>query len=511
MLRRLALLLAALALPSVAQAQLCGGSICYFQAGVPLTGSLGGFRAYIPDQVDLLGSFAVGTGGANLTYAAGGDCQSDPLGGSDPWNGKYNTFFGIKAGDATTCGAGNTFVGYLAGEVNTIGSQNTFVGWSAGEDNTTGYHNTFLGVGAGQRNIAGYYNTYVGSDAALIATGGYSNVFVGTSAGTGHTTGTKNIFVGAQSGQVNGTGADNVGIGHLTLGAAASQSQNVAIGAWAGEYETAGRKLFIDSIDRSTEAFGRTKSLVYGIFYSDPARQNITFNASTITNGSLAFPLVADATIQFGQTVMPDAGTDGRFDVTTGSATLSIGVLGSDLGGYGTPSAAGTAQQVIYGGLAYVAIAEDLAVTRGHYLLQSATAGYCSDSATVSTDGLNIAKALRSEAVTNVIAFNGCTGGAGCVNTALNTPNVGAAGQITLSADVAAAGWVVGEPVVYWNSGGTSIAGLTDGKVYFLKTVSGANVTIAPSTVNAAVIPTSQGDDATQYLQRLPLAAVSIQ
>ena len=221
---------------------------------------------------------------------------------------------------------------------------------------------------------------------------------------------------------------------------------------------------------------------------------------------TLAFPLVADATIQYGQTVMPDAGTNDRFDVTTGSATLTIGVLG----GVGA-SAQGTSYPVIYGGLAYVAVAEDGAITRGHYLLQSATAGYCADSATVSTDGLNIAKALRSEPVSNVIVHNGCTGSAGCINTALNTPNVGPAGQITLSADVAAAGWVVGEPVTYWNSGGGTPTGLTDGATYWLVSVATTNVTISTTKGGAVLVPSSQGNDATQYLIRLPLAAVSIQ
>ena len=234
--------------------------------------------------------------------------------------------------------------------------------------------------------------------------------------------------------------------------------------------------------------------------------ERVRINEQATSIATLAFPLVADATIQYGQTVMPDAGTNDRFDVTTGSATLTIGVLG----GVGA-SAQGTSYPVIYGGLTYVAIAEDAAVTRGHYLLQSATAGYCSDSATVSTDGLNIAKALRSEPVSNVIVHNGCTGSAGCINTALNTPNVGPAGQITLSADVAAAGWVVGEPVTYWNSGGGTPTGLTDGATYWLVSVATTNVTISTTKGGAVLVPSSQGNDATQYLIRLPLAAVSIQ
>ena len=227
---------------------------------------------------------------------------------------------------------------------------------------------------------------------------------------------------------------------------------------------------------------------------------------STFRADNFAIPLVADATVQFGQTVMPDASADGRFDVTTGSATLSIGVLG----GVG-PSAAASTYPVITSGLAYVAQNEDVAVTRGHFLIQSATAGYCDDSATVTTIGLNIAKALYSEAVSAVIDNAGCTGSAGCINTALNTPNTGPAGQITLGVDVAALGWAAGQPVIFWNSGGTDPTGLTDGKVYFLASVATTNVTISATYGGAVVVPSDQGDDPTQYLARLPRSVLSIQ
>ena len=201
--------------------------------------------------------------------------------------------------------------------------------------------------------------------------------------------------------------------------------------------------------------------------------------------------------------------------MTGANGTNSIGVLGyTTLTTYGVaigmPSAAGSTYQVIYGGLAYVAPAEDQTVTRSHFLVQSATAGCVNDSATVGTDGLNIATALYSEPVTFTINPAGCTGGAGCINTALNSPNAGPAGQSTLAADAGTAGWAVGQPVIFWNSGGTTPTGLTDGKVYFLGSVSGANVTLLSTTSSAVVVPSSQGDDATQYLQRLPLAAISI-
>ena len=262
---------------------------------------------------------------------------------------------------------------------------------------------------------------------------------------------------------------------------------------------------------------GAAESTLYvdPVSYKSLAARNPTLTGVTLVEtgtfdnaiaNSNSFPLIADAVIQYGSTVMPDAGTDGRFDATTGSATLSIGIL------QGTgASAQGTTYNLVHNGLARVLPASDQAVTRGHYLLQSSTAGRVDDSATVSTDGLNIAKALYSEPVTYNINPTGCTGGNGCINTALNTPNSGPAGQITLDTDVAALGWVAGQPVVYYDSGGNAPTGLTDGNVYWLLSVSTTNVTIAATKGGAVVVPSDQGDDGTQYLLRLPLSVVSIQ
>ncbi len=270
-----------------------------------------------------------------------------------------------------------------------------------------------------------------------------------------------------------------------------------------------------NEFDTSNSLWANTGSMVFegsttdayetSVGVADPTADRTVTIPDQSGQVSMNPEIVADATVQFGSTVMPDASADDRFDVTTGSATLSIGVLA----GTG-PSAQATAYPVIMNGLAHFRPAEDQSFTRGHYLLQSATAGAVNDSATVSTDGLNIGLALRSEAVTAVIVHNGCTGGAGCINTALNTPNAGPAGQITLGVDVAALGWAVGQPVIYWNSGGTSPTGLTDGNVYWLLSVATTNVTIAASKGGAVVVPTDQGNDATQYLQRLPWGVVGI-
>jgi hypothetical protein len=76
MLRRLAVLLAALALPSVAQAQLCGGNICYFQSGGVISTPL-----LLPDGTAAAPSMAFASepglgfrrpGAGLLTFASGG-------------------------------------------------------------------------------------------------------------------------------------------------------------------------------------------------------------------------------------------------------------------------------------------------------------------------------------------------------------------------------------------------------------------------------------------------------
>lgn len=200
-----------------------------------------------------------------------------------------------------------------------------------------------------------------------------------------------------------------------------------------------------------------------------------TGTVAMTSEGGHFFPMTADAVAQVGDLVMPDAGTSPRFDINTGSATMPLGVLGGN-----GPSAQGTAgYPIVFAGLGRCAIQEDAAVTLAHWLIVSATAGKCNDSATITTIGLNVGKALEAAPVSNIINNAGCTGAAGCINTALDTPNAGPAGQITLSADVAAQGWAVGDAVEYWNSGGTTPTGLTDGKVYFIASVATTNVTLS--------------------------------
>ena len=236
-------------------------------------------------------------------------------------------------------------------------------------------------------------------------------------------------------------------------------------------------------------SIGRNSPNVLGITRGDAA------GAGSITARNYMVPLVADATVQYGQVVMPSASTDGRFVAATKDDTLAIGVF-SGLG----PSASGTKYNIVLTGLAHVVLAEDHAVTRGQYLcIDASTAGYAAPSSSLCAQGKGIGKALYSEPVSYTIDPAGC--GGSCVNTSTDT--------ITLAS---APDWAVDDPVVYWASGGTSIGGLVSGHVYWIHSITGAAVTLkATKDATVKVDLTSAGNDATQYVQRLPQAIVNIQ
>ena len=95
--------------------------------------------------------------------------------------------------------------------------------------------------------------------------------------------GSRNIFIGKGSGSYNYSGMNNVIIGY-NAGWNASGSDNVIIGYKAGYDETASNKLFIDNQDRGSEANGRTKSLIYGVFNSTQTDQSLRLTASVGIN-----------------------------------------------------------------------------------------------------------------------------------------------------------------------------------------------------------------------------------
>jgi len=195
---------------------------------------------YVPEQTDLQNSLIVGDGGTNLSHSTGVE-------------GRHNTIFGISAGRSMTTGNTNTFIGSLCGQDLLTGDANTWIGFNAGNNCLTS-GSVFIGYQSGL-NAAGSNNMFLGSNAGL-----------------------------------NATGSSVVAIG-ISAGRESQGSSSVFIGANAGRYETVANKLFIDSLDRSTEAESRIESLIYGEFNATASSQIFRINGKTQVGINVINPL----------------------------------------------------------------------------------------------------------------------------------------------------------------------------------------------------------------------------
>jgi len=103
-------------------------------------------------------SSAPGTGTCCNTFVGNGA----GYGVNGPMSGAGDSFFGHRAGEATTTGGKNTYSGYWSGLVNQTGSFNSFYGDQSGQSMISGDYNTMLGISTGGSFTAGSYNTFVG-------------------------------------------------------------------------------------------------------------------------------------------------------------------------------------------------------------------------------------------------------------------------------------------------------------------------------------------------------------
>ena len=167
---------------------------------------------------------------------------------------EYNTKFGYRAGPNTTTGEAVTIFGNYAANSLTSGSQSVFIGSSAGYNFLDKIGNTLVGAYAGGSGVGQYYNTLIGYTAGY-KVAGTRNTLVGNASGYGNT-GDYNTFLGAETGKME-----------------VATSNGIHIGNYAGAYETASLKLIIDSVNRVTEARGRSEALIYGVASTTPANQ----------------------------------------------------------------------------------------------------------------------------------------------------------------------------------------------------------------------------------------------
>lgn len=181
------------------------------------------------------GRHCLSTGNVYIGQQAGGT----GIGGNGSNTGVGNT-------SLLMCnGTGNTALGEASLTNTTTGNDNTAIGWLSGELNTTGQGNSYLGRDAGFQGN-GDYNTMSGAFAGRTSSGSY------------------NSFYGLYAGY------NNIG------------NSSVHIGAYSGFYETNANRLYIDNGQRSNLSDGRIKSLIYGVFDTEPTIQEFRVNAGHV-------------------------------------------------------------------------------------------------------------------------------------------------------------------------------------------------------------------------------------
>jgi hypothetical protein len=97
-------------------------------------------------------------------------------------------------------------------------------------------------------------------------------------------TGGRNTAVGVGASAWNGNGGQNTAIGMYSNATGNSNNRGVFLGYASGYYETADDRLWIDNRPRASNADGRLKALVYGVFDA------LTTNQLFRVNGQIESP-----------------------------------------------------------------------------------------------------------------------------------------------------------------------------------------------------------------------------
>jgi hypothetical protein len=213
----------------------------------------------------------------------------------------YNSAaIGTGALASVKTGFGLTAVGYLAMGYSTGCNTNTAVGASAlsksiGDDNTAVGGESMINTTTGQSNTALGFNSLYSNETGNgnLANGYYSQFSL--------TSGTANVAIGGSSLYSNQTASSNTAIGSGAL-YSTTGGANIAIGYFAGYHATTSNEFYLDSRDRTTNANEKTQSLLYGVFNTTSAGQQLRINAqlysgnnSTVSNVDAA-PTLASAT-----------------------------------------------------------------------------------------------------------------------------------------------------------------------------------------------------------------------
>ena len=254
--------------------------------------------------------------------------------------GSFNFGCGFNACADLVGGTGNIGIGTNALEHAINSDYNIAIGTGAMHTHTaTGHDNIAIGYQAAMAGtLAGIYNVAIGTLALNDATSADHSVAIGYVAAENVTTGDFNIAVSGKALQTATTGKMNIAIGYEALNKTNGNNSVaigidalftntlggcVALGFAAGFYETEANKLFIDNAMRASEADGRAKALIYGVFGAAVANQSLTFNA-----GSMGF-FGHIAAAQPAAYTVTDPSVDRALDVDSDNLAQVAAVLGT--------------------------------------------------------------------------------------------------------------------------------------------------------------------------------------
>lgn len=215
-------------------------------------------------------------------------------------NATSGTTLGVSAGKYT--GVNNTAIGYRSqASTNSSAIRNTAVGADTLQTGNPSLDNVAIGYGAlnvyngSYTTGVGSFSLYLSDNSASYNTGlGYAALY--SSKGTANTgigsQSLRNIIAGANSTAVGAnalytviSGGTNTAVGSSAL-YTTTGSGNVALGYFAGKYETESNKFYVDNQDRTNTAGDQSKALLYGTFASTAAAQSLVVNAGTVGIGT---------------------------------------------------------------------------------------------------------------------------------------------------------------------------------------------------------------------------------
>jgi hypothetical protein len=235
--------------------------------------------------------------------------------------GTNNLFLGIDAGNLTNTGAGinigigtnalcklasgryNIALGYealtsLVGNVSLdTGFDNIAIGYQALYSATGSMADIAIGSWA-LRASTGNANTAVGYSAGVSNVTGGSNALFGYGVLSTATSGSNNTAVGQNALAFNLAPENNTALGYCAGYSGTGNTNCVFLGYQAGYYETGNSKLFIDNVSRASEADARIKALIYGVFATSPADQDLTINADLYLGTGIVDTLATDLVLK---------------------------------------------------------------------------------------------------------------------------------------------------------------------------------------------------------------------